>query len=106
MNPSHTTDQCWTLNEDKNAERKPLTNKDFHKEIHCLVKKGKTKSKVLEMFASVIAQEKALAKKKKKRHISDSSEYKEEDHHMEVEEERNFQKQVGNLGNSESDSDN
>ena len=100
-NPTHNTDRCFTLknraakggNSSSNTAR-PFTSKKFRKEIHTLYKKQpKNKTKVLDMFASVIQSEKAIifnkskpsSKNRKSRTVENSDSDSESDAEMSVE---------------------
>lgn len=69
-NPTHDTANCFTLKNKAKAEsKKPagkaFSNKGLRKEINMLAKSS-SKAKVLDLYATVIAQEKAKLKKKSK----------------------------------------
>ena len=66
-NPTHNTDKCFTIQgrAKRATDSTSLTKKSFRREINLLSRKGKN-PKVLDMFATVLREERAKASKKKK----------------------------------------
>ena len=65
-NPTHNTDKCYTIQgrAKRATDSTSLTKKSFRREINLLCRKGNKSS--LEMYASVLKEERAKAAKKRK----------------------------------------
>ena len=96
QNPTHKTSDCYTIknrkkrtdeqNSTKGKDVKSFSNNKFHKEIN-VMSKGKSKKKILDLYAAVIKQEQAKVKAqkaKKAKQAAESSDSSDEDEDMSV----------------------